>query len=97
MRHLMDVVPDVGAHGVSRQRLEGRGADEAQCGLGRHDPDGMARVSELTDDCGRLVGGDATGDADDDPLAVRTHVVCPPALRAGGAPTSPKRLIATWP
>ena len=80
--HLVHVIPDAGVDRVAGQRLERRGADEAQRGLGRNDTDGMARLGQLTHDRGRLVGGDATGDADDDPLAF------------GHFSSSPKRLIA---
>ena len=71
VRHLVDVLEDAGVHRVPGQRLERGGADEAQRGLGGNDADGVAGLGELTDHRARLVGGDAAGDADDDPLAVR--------------------------
>ena len=74
MRHLVDVIPDAGVNGVSRQGFEGGGADEAQCGVGGDDADGVAGLGELADHGGGLVSGDATGDADDDPLLLRHHV-----------------------
>jgi hypothetical protein len=66
----MNVVPDAGVHGVSGERLKRCGADEAQCGLSRNDADDMTGFGELADHRARLVRGDASGDADDDPLAV---------------------------
>ena len=74
VRHLVDVIPDAGVHGVSGQGLEGGGADEAQRGLSGNDADGVAGLGELADHGGGLVGGDATGDADDDPLTLRHRV-----------------------
>ena len=71
VRHLVDVIPDAGVHGVSGKGLEGGGADEAQRGFGGNDADGVAGLGELADHGGGLVGGDATGDADDDPLRLR--------------------------
>ena len=68
--------------GLAGQCLERGGADELQRGFGGDDPDGVAGFGELTDDRARLVGGDATGDADDDPLAL------------GHVCSSPERLIA---
>ena len=83
MRDLVDVVPDSGVDGVTRQGLEGRGADETQRGLGGNDADMMAGFGELPDHGARLVGGDASGDADDDPLALHAQVLG----------SSPERLI----
>ena len=37
---------------------------------GGDDADGVAGLGELADHGARLVGGDASGDADDDPLAL---------------------------
>jgi hypothetical protein len=71
VRHLVDVIEDAGVHGVSGQGFEGGRADEAQRGVGGHDADGVAGLGELADHGGGLVGGDATGDADDDPLLLR--------------------------
>ncbi len=49
MRHLVDVVPNAGVTGLPGQRLEGRGADEPQRGLGGNDADVVAGLGELTD------------------------------------------------
>ena len=65
-----DVLEHAGVDRLAGQRLEGGGADEAQRGLGGDDADVVAGLGELANDGARLVGGDATGDADDDPLAV---------------------------
>ena len=101
VRHLVDVIPDAGVHGVSGQRLEGGGADEAQRGIGGDDADGVAGLGELTDDGGRLVGGDATGDADDDPLALRISrqalVTRPRCARAGLRGSRAARSTAAFP
>ena len=84
VRHLVDVIPDAGVDGVTGERLEGRGADEPQRGLGGNDADEVAGLGELADHRARLVGGDAPGDADDDPLAVHAQALS----------SSPRRLIA---
>ena len=85
MRDLVDVVPDAGVDGVTRQGLEGRGADESQRGLGGNDADVVAGLGELTDHGARLVGGDASGDADDDPLAVHAQAALRPRGSSAGA------------
>ena len=68
MRDVGDILEYPGVHGVSGQRLEGRGADETQRRLGGNHPDFVAGFTELTHHRTGLVGRDATGDADDDPL-----------------------------
>ncbi len=87
VRHLMDVVPDAGMDRLAGKGFEGGGADKTQRGLGGDDLHGMAGLGELTDHGRRLVGGDASGDADDDPLAVR---------HAAARPSSPQRLIPAF-
>ena len=68
MRDVGDILEYPGVHGVSGQRLEGRGADEAKRRLGGNHPDFVAGFTELAYHRTGLVGRDATGDADDDPL-----------------------------
>ena len=66
VRHLVDVVPDLGGDRVAGQRGPGGGADEVQRGRGRHDPDVVARLGEPAQQLARLVGGDAAADAQHD-------------------------------
>ena len=70
VRDLRNVVEHPGVNRMARQRLERGGADEAQRGLGGYDPDVVPGLAELAHHRAGLVGGDATGDADDDPLGV---------------------------
>lgn len=84
MRNLGHIFENTGAHWISGQRLEGGGADKPQRGLGGDDPNVMTRLAELTHHRAGLVGRDATGDADDDPLgAHRQHPRSPRLLAFG--------------
>ncbi|GMA27590.1 hypothetical protein GCM10025874_08430 [Arenivirga flava] len=64
--HLGDPVVEVRRDRIAADRLEGRGADEAQRRLGGDDLHIVAREHEGADRAHRLVGGDAAGHADDD-------------------------------
>ena len=66
MGHRGNVVENAGVHPLAGERLEGGGSDKAQCGFGGNDVDLMPRLGELTDHGARLVGGDTSGDADND-------------------------------
>ena len=60
---------DVGVDGPAAQPLERDRRDEAGARLREDDVDLRARLRQLADQVGSLVGGDAAGYADDDPLA----------------------------
>ena len=67
--HVLDgcrIVEDTCAHRASGDGGEGRGPDEAQCGLGRDRAHLMPLPAQQSDDGGGLVGGDRSGHADDD-------------------------------
>ncbi len=59
-----------GLHGIAGERLEGGAPDEFEGGLRRDDPHVVSALGEGTDQCAGLVGGDATGDTDDDAAAL---------------------------
>ena len=82
VRHLVDVVPDVGGDRVAGQRRPGRRADElaARRAVG-HDPDVVAALGEQPEQLAGLVGGDAAADAEDDPRAGAVAVMT--ARRSG--------------
>ena len=105
MRHLGNVVEDAGVDRLTGQRLKGGGPDEAQRGFGGDDADLMTGLGELTDDGARLVGGDASGDADDDPFAILLRsaqrpacpVTRPRCVRAGRRGSRATRSTAAFP
>src|ERR1700744_4726791 len=70
MRHLGNFGEDAGVDGLSGKCLKRGPPDEAQRGFGGDYADLMTGLGELTNNGARLVGGDATGDADNDPLAI---------------------------
>ena len=59
VRHLVDVVPDLGGDRLAGQRGPGGRADEVQRGCGGHDADVVAGLGEQAQQLARLVGGDA--------------------------------------
>ena len=66
--HLGYVGEHSGAYPMTGQCLEGGGADEAQCRFGGDHPNVVTAFAELAHHRASLVGRDAAGHADDDPL-----------------------------
>ena len=67
------VVPEGGADRLGRQRRERGPPDEVLGALRHHGHDVRAGVDQATTDLDRLVGGDATGHAENDSLAGEAH------------------------
>src|ERR1700753_4250989 len=70
MWHLGNFGEDAGVDRLSGKCLKRGRPHEAQRGFGGDYADLMTGLGELTNNGARLVGGDATGDADNDPLAI---------------------------
>ena len=75
MRDVGNVLENAGVHRMAGQRLEGGRSDEPQGGLGGNHPDVMPGLGELADHRAGLVGGNAAGNADDDPLGGHDHLI----------------------
>jgi hypothetical protein len=101
-RRLGGRVPEVGPHGPPGQRLERQRRDELARAGGHHDLHVGAALAQPADELGRLVGGDAAGDAEQDqPAALRASVnlpAIPARIRHWPASERPReKLIARGP
>ena len=88
VRDGLGAVPQRRPGRLGRQRRERQRADEAGGARGQHRGDVGAGVDQPAADLDGLVGGDAPGDAEDDPAPGRSRPAGPVAARPSAAPST---------